>query len=105
MDLIPPTSIQATSLHGIRVASSRLLAQDRISLLAQSNPDPEPCHRLDKDKCKEQSVLEHVSAPASWAIRWVMCARVRHGTTRGLVVDRRRWTEEEDVSDETEREE
>ena len=48
-----PMSIQATSLHGIRVASSRLLTQDRISLLAQGNPDPEPGHRLDKDKCKE----------------------------------------------------
>lgn len=61
----------------MRVASSSgLLAQDCVSLLAQSDPDPEPAHCFDKDKGKEQSVLEHISAPASWAIRRVVCARV-----------------------------
>jgi hypothetical protein len=63
---------------------SGLLAQDGVSLLAQSDPNPEPCHRLDKDKGEEQTVLEHVSAPASRVVR----ARVGERSTGGLAVYR-----------------
>jgi hypothetical protein len=65
---------------------SGLLAQDGVSLLAQSDPNPKPRHRLDEDKGEKQTVLEHISAPASRAIRRVVSARVGERSTGGLVV-------------------
>lgn len=77
----------------MRVSSSGLLAHDGVSLLTQSDPNPEPCHGLDKDKGEEQTVLEHVSAPASRAIR---------GSNRGLAEHGRRWAKQKDVGNENE---
>jgi hypothetical protein len=86
-------------------SSSGLLAQDGVSLLAQSDPNPEPCHCLNKDEGKKETVLEHITAPSSRAIRRVVRARVRKRRTGGLVVYGRRWSEQEDVGNETEGEE
>jgi hypothetical protein len=73
----------------------------RGTYLLQRNPDPEPAHRLDKDKGEEDTILERIAAPARGDVGRVvhMCRGVRESLD-GCGVDGRRRAEEEGVQDE-----
>lgn len=68
------------------LAARLLLAQsvhDRGTLVAQSNPDPEPSQHLDEHKAKEDAVLEAVEARRRAVLKGVGAARVEGSAGAG----------------------